>query len=99
MKTIEKPSKTRKNPRGGRPTRAEATAKALTALGVDPASVDPRRILAAIAADVSAPASARVAACRALLGDAPKPAAEIDELDPITRKAVSLLNSPSSRLS
>ncbi len=57
----------------GRPNRAEASAKALAALaanGIDPASIDPRAVLAAVAADPSAPASARVAAARALLADA-----------------------------
>ncbi len=58
--------KPRKN-RGGRPTRAQASAKALAALAVDPASIDPRSILASIAADVAAPSTARVAACRALI--------------------------------
>jgi hypothetical protein len=56
----------------GRPTRVEASPKALAALaaaGIDPASVDPRVVLAAIAADPSAPASARVSAAGALLTD------------------------------
>jgi hypothetical protein len=52
--------------KGGRPSRAEASRKAL--LGVDLAAVNPTEILRAIAADRSAPASARVAACKALLG-------------------------------
>src|SRR5262245_41163979 len=46
-------------PRGGRPSRAEASAKALAALeaaGIDPMTVDPRLILRSIAADPSAPA-------------------------------------------
>jgi len=51
--------------KGGRPSRASASAKAL--LGVDLTAVDPVGILRAIAADLSAPASARVAACKALL--------------------------------
>jgi hypothetical protein len=57
----------------GRPSRAEASAKALAALqaaGIDPASIDPRAVLAAVAADASASASARVSAARALLADA-----------------------------
>lgn len=61
-----------KKAKRGRPSRAEASKKALEALaaaGVDPATVDPRRILESIAADTSAPASARVQACRALLAD------------------------------
>jgi hypothetical protein len=41
--------------------------RTLAELGVNPASIDPRRILAAIAGDADAPASARVAACKVLL--------------------------------
>jgi hypothetical protein len=53
-------------PRGrGRPSRAEASREALR--GVDPQSVDPLDVLREIAADPSAPASARVAAVKALL--------------------------------
>ena len=52
--------------KGGRPTRAEASAKAL--LGIDLAAVDPVQILRSIAAYQSTSAAARVAACRALLG-------------------------------
>jgi hypothetical protein len=58
--------------RRGRPTRAEASAKATAALqaaGIDIADVDPRVILRAIAADPSLPASARVSACRKLIDD------------------------------
>lgn len=103
-KTPTKPSKTPTNPRknlGGRPSRAERTAKALQMLGVDPASVDPRRILAAIAADLSTPAAARIAACKALLvGVSLKSAAEFDDgIDEITRQALAAMNAPpSSRL-
>src|SRR5262249_13121948 len=57
------PSKPKR--KGGRPSRAEASAKALR--GLDLTAIDPVSILRAIAADLSAPASARVAACRALL--------------------------------
>ena len=51
--------------RTGRPPRAAASAKALA--GIDPSAVDPWHILRLIAADSSAPASARVSAARALL--------------------------------
>jgi hypothetical protein len=57
----------------GRPSRAEASAKTIAALqaaGIDPTSIDPRAVLAAVAADPSAPAYARVSAARALLADA-----------------------------
>ena len=55
--------------RGGRPTRQQATAKALAGLVVDPTTVDPRVILAQIMVDTSAPAAARVSAAKALLAD------------------------------
>ena len=51
--------------RRGRPTRAQLSAKVLA--GLDPSKVDPWLILATIASDASAPAAARVAACRALI--------------------------------
>jgi hypothetical protein len=75
----------------GRPKRAEATAKALE--GFDPADVDPRLVLLKIAADTSAPATARVAACRALLQqNAPKsPADDAGENDRVTALAIKRL--------
>jgi len=65
----EKPALNPETPRRrpGRPSRKEEVQRALAELGVDPATIDPRRILAAIAGDSSAPAGARVAACRALM--------------------------------
>lgn len=54
-------------PKGGRPTRAQATAKALAALAIDPRTVDPLAVLAGIMVDRSAPAGARVQAARALI--------------------------------
>lgn len=53
--------------RGGRPTRAQTERRRILEIGVDPALVDPRRVLAGIAVDPTAPATARVAASRALL--------------------------------
>jgi len=85
--------------RRGRPSRADATAKvekALAALGLDPANLDPRAVLAAIAADVSAPASARVAACKCLLAHQ-QPAGEPDKPgdgappDALTQRALQIL--------
>jgi hypothetical protein len=60
----------------GRPSRAETSAKALKACGIDPetidpATVDPLKVLATIAVDPSAPVSGRVAACKALLEHKP----------------------------
>jgi len=76
--------------RPGRPSRAEATRKALEALGVDPQTIDPKAILAAIAADASAPASARVAAARTLLQTQ---TAELgrQEDDPINARAIEIM--------
>jgi hypothetical protein len=51
----------------GRPSRQEEVRQALATVGCDPALIDPKRILASIAADADAPAGARVAACRTLL--------------------------------
>jgi hypothetical protein len=59
------PKKFRRRP--GRPTKAEELQRALAEIGCDPALIDPRRVLAAIAADADAPATARVAAAKALL--------------------------------
>src|SRR5262249_43670196 len=82
----------------GRPNRATASAKAaavLIAAGVDPADLDPVQILRTIAADASAPASARVAACKALLRAAPQPddpdgAGEVSA-DKLSGKAIKML--------
>jgi hypothetical protein len=64
---VDDPAATPRAPKrkGGRPSRAEASAKALR--GVDLAAVDPVAILREIAGDTSAPAGARVAAAKALL--------------------------------
>jgi len=64
----DEPATTPAKPRrkGGRPSRAAASAKAL--LGVDLTAVDPVAILRSIAADTSMPGSTRVSACRELLG-------------------------------
>jgi hypothetical protein len=51
----------------GRPSKADEVRRALAEVGCDPALIDPKRILASIAADADAPAGARVAACRTLL--------------------------------
>jgi hypothetical protein len=59
----------RKSPRPrGRPSREDELRRAMAEFGIDPELVDPRRVLASIAVDTNAPASARVAAARALLG-------------------------------
>src|SRR5258707_14951491 len=85
----------------GRPNRAAAAAKRAAAasgivtpgaLGIDPATIDPRRILAQIAADAAVPASARVAACKALMADAaPKEPDDRDSMDPASTRAIAML--------
>lgn len=84
--------------RGGRPTQEEALRKKIAAVGVDPALIDPRRVLAGIAVDEQAPATARVAAARALLASQaglPPPVyvdpEEVPEEDIITRRALAVL--------
>jgi hypothetical protein len=59
----DKPSRRR-----GRPSRKEEMERALAEIGIDPALVNPLRILAAIAANGRMPPTARVAACKVLLG-------------------------------
>src|SRR5271157_1595727 len=88
----------------GRPTRKAASAAALRTLvqaGVDPSAIDPRKILASIAADASSPASARVAACRALLaqpgGDGGRTNEASDGADALSRRAIELLAQSSRR--
>jgi hypothetical protein len=56
-----------KRAKAGRPPGSVTLKNAIARLGVDPALVDPARILSAIAVDEAAPASARVAACRELM--------------------------------
>jgi hypothetical protein len=60
---IEKPRRRR-----GRPSKAEELQRALAEIGVDPALIDPRRVLAAICINKAMPPTARVAAAKALLG-------------------------------
>jgi hypothetical protein len=52
-------------PKGGRPSRVEASRRALS--GVDLGTCDPLAILREIALDQSQPGSTRVSACRELL--------------------------------
>jgi hypothetical protein len=88
------PATTRRKskPKGGRPSRVEASAKAL--LGVDLTAVDPEAILREIAADRSMPGSTRVSACKALLGvqdPAPAPAQDPGGDTRINARAVAMM--------
>jgi hypothetical protein len=61
---------------------------------VDPDSVNPRAVLASIAVDVNAPATARVAAARALLSaekTAERPGVSGAPIDPLSRRAIELM--------
>ena len=62
--------------RRGRPSKEEEVRQALAEIGIDPALVDVRRILAAIAVNKSMPPRARVAACKALLAARDHPGPE-----------------------
>jgi hypothetical protein len=68
------PEKPRRRP--GRPSKAEEMRRVLAGIGIDPLAIDPRRILAAIAANRSMPPTARVAACTVLLRVKDQDAAE-----------------------
>src|SRR5262245_22946775 len=59
--------------KGGGPTREQAMMRALAAIGVDPRLINPANILAAIAADPSAPPTARVMAIAELRRRDPEP--------------------------
>jgi hypothetical protein len=75
-------------PKGGRPSRAEASRRAL--LGVDPTTCNPVKILREIALDRSMPGSTRVSACRTLLG-LPEGSAAQTSADALTSRALQIL--------
>jgi len=62
--------------RRGRPSKQEEVRRMLAEIGIDPSAIDPARILAALAASKSTPPTARVMACKALLGLRDRDAAE-----------------------
>ena len=66
--------------------------QALAEIGIDPALIDPRRILAAIAANRSMPPSCRVAACKALLGVQHQDPAEDRPAGDINARAVAMMH-------
>jgi hypothetical protein len=88
---VDDPAATPGKPRrkGGRPSRAEASAKAL--LGVDLGAINPVAILREIAADRSMPGSTRVAACRALLAQPDQAPAEDAGDTRINARAVAMM--------
>jgi hypothetical protein len=75
-------------PKGGRPSRAEASRRAL--VGVDLTTCDPVAILREIALDRSMPGSTRVSACRTLLGLPEGPEAQTSA-DALTSRALQIL--------
>ena len=100
-KTTRKPAARTGAAKGGRPSRAEALRRRIAAVGVDPALVDPLRILAGIAVDETAPHAARVSACKAMMTAyarlvpvaAPLPTEDTKapELDALTVRALALM--------
>lgn len=100
--TVKAPKTTKKR---GRLTKEAELSKLIATVGVDPDSVDPRRVLAGISVDPQSPATARVAAAKALLilgGAAPtkaKPEPEktpaddagADVVDITTRRALQIM--------
>jgi hypothetical protein len=78
-------------PKGGRPSRAEASRRAL--IGIDLTTCDPVAILREIALDRSMPGSTRVSACKALLGlpDGPEGSAADAQTGAISTRALQLL--------
>ncbi|WOH78254.1 hypothetical protein RX327_20005 [Bradyrhizobium sp. BEA-2-5] len=91
---MAKASKRTTKRKKGRPTRREASKKALR--GVDLATIDPRQVLLEIAGDRSAPATARLQAARALLNGTAEPQRprlpEDQETNPVARRALRILN-------
>ncbi len=78
--------------RPGRPTREAEVRRAMAEFGIDPAAIDPLRILASIAVDPQAPASARVAACKALRGDRDRDeGGEVDDAARLNERAAAIL--------
>ena len=77
-------------PGAGRPPKMPSVAPA----NVNPETVNPRAVLASIAVDVNAPATARVAAARALMS-AEKPGGASGGTsvppDPLSRRAIELM--------
>jgi hypothetical protein len=87
---VDDPTATSRRPKGkgGRPSRAEATTRAL--LGVDLTACDPLAILREIALDRSQPGSTRVSACRTLLG-LPEGSEAQPSTDALTSRALQIL--------
>jgi hypothetical protein len=88
---VDDPTATPTKPKGkgGRPSRAEASAKALRV--VDLTAVDPVAILREIAADRSQPGSTRVSACRTLLGLSDGSDARTVAEDTVAARAIRLM--------
>jgi hypothetical protein len=89
---VTRPRKASKKP--VRPTQVEVFKRVVEVGGIDPATIDPRRILAGIAADPEAPAGARVMACKTLIaaaGEQAPNAADEATSDALTRRALQLL--------
>jgi hypothetical protein len=67
--------------------------RALAAVGCDPMAIDPLRILAGIAANESMPPTARVTACKVLLGAKDQDPAEDSAASDVAERAIRLMAS------
>jgi hypothetical protein len=90
---VSRPRKAPKKP--AQRAQAEVCKRVIESGGIDPETIDPRRILAGIASDPEAPAGARVMACKTLLvaaGEQSPGAATEATNDALTRRALQLLS-------
>ena len=80
----------------GRPPKRKPPPMSRETVGVDPAGVDPRRVLASIAIDLGMPPTARVSAAKALLERRGEPhdaeRVDRDRADEIGRRAAVIMN-------
>jgi hypothetical protein len=91
---VEKPVLNPNPPRRkrGRPTKAEELRRELAVLAIDPRSVDPLAVLAAIMMNPNLPASARVQAARALIAARDQdPAGDVAAAGDVAERAIRLL--------
>ena len=85
-------------PKRGRPSNADRARRATLAASVDPATVDPKAVLAGIMIDATVPAAARVSAAKALLAiksAAPDPGRDDRQGipdDPLSRRALEIIS-------
>ncbi|WP_338722374.1 hypothetical protein [Devosia sp. XK-2] len=80
--------------KAGRPRKTPTKTATPKLAPVEPVEIDPRAVLAEIAADKEAPAGARVQAAKALMGRPGQPPAQPDDeppMDEVTRRALAIM--------